>query len=391
MTQRIGIGVIAVALASGLTTASDAQTTTSLVNDTWIDNTRTDSEIATNTDSDGDGDIESPWFNGSAVPATPATLEVTAGPPAGPLVGTPGGGSTWTTYFKNEGSEVNLANAGDALEVRWVFTPTGVNATDAGQGLRFGLVDSPAATRLTSDAYPSIPPDGTNYNGYGLFMNMQTPNFGGRPLQIRERTATAGQGMLNNSAGWTTISNGPNGGSPGYVDGTTYTLTFKLTRNEVAGLDLAARLEGEGLGAAGEGFLENLFTDTTPISFTFDTVGILAFPSNNTAAMFETSLFNVQLTTAPPAGNANFDGVGGTNGNDFLIWQQGLGQAGTGTLATGDANGDFNVDSTDLGIWKGTFGTPVVGAAVPIPEPTAVMSGVIGLLGLAGFCDRRRP
>ncbi|MEI9962606.1 MAG: hypothetical protein WDM76_16265 [Limisphaerales bacterium] len=95
-----------------------------LVNDTWQDGMRTDPASPVysenGTDTDADGDLESAWFN------TGGTLT----PSPGHLVGTmPANGTSsasWTTYFTPEASPVTLANAGDALQVTWVFTPTTV-------------------------------------------------------------------------------------------------------------------------------------------------------------------------------------------------------------------------------------------------------------------------
>jgi hypothetical protein len=62
--------------------------------------------------------------------------------------------------------------------------------------------------------------------------------------------------------------------------------------------------------------------------------------------------------TDPAAGDANFDDAGGVNGGDFLIWQRGVGLAGTGVNSTGDANDDKNVNAADLAIWRNLYGSP---------------------------------
>jgi hypothetical protein len=97
---------------------------------------------------------------------------------------------------------------------------------------------------------------------------------------------------------------------------------------------------------------------------------------------------NFSLSTgAGPGINANFDGVGGVNGNDFLIWQQGLG-SGT-TLAQGDSDGNGAVDATDLANWKSQFGTPVVAAAAAVPEPGSIALAGAALAGALGVARRR--
>src|SRR5262249_14995115 len=111
-----------------------------IINDTWLDGTRTDPTSAngyaenngtTGTDADSDGDLESAWFRGGSGTLVP----VGAG---GPLRGSGNAGSSasWTTYFTPEGSEVVLANPGDQLKVTWVFTPTAVNVNNTSQDFR---------------------------------------------------------------------------------------------------------------------------------------------------------------------------------------------------------------------------------------------------------------
>jgi hypothetical protein len=95
--------------------------------------------------------------------------------------------------------------------------------------------------------------------------------------------------------------------------------------------------------------------------------------------------FQIDATPLVVAGNANFDGINGVEGKDFLIWQQGLG-TGT-TLAQGDANTSGSVDGADLTIWRGQFGTPVTPVAGSVPEPATLGMFVVVAIGLAA---RRR-
>jgi hypothetical protein len=71
--------------------------------------------------------------------------------------------------------------------------------------------------------------------------------------------------------------------------------------------------------------------------------------------------------------DADFDGDNDVDGNDFLIWQRGLGAGNSN--ATGDADNDLDVDANDLAIWKTQFGTggSVVPAVASIPEPSAIV------------------
>ena len=79
--------------------------------------------------------------------------------------------------------------------------------------------------------------------------------------------------------------------------------------------------------------------------------------------------------------DADFDGDGDVDGNDFLAWQGGFGiNDGSAGLDDGDANGDGNVNAADLAIWSGQFGSSGLAAAAvnAVPEPASV-----SLLGFA--------
>jgi hypothetical protein len=73
--------------------------------------------------------------------------------------------------------------------------------------------------------------------------------------------------------------------------------------------------------------------------------------------------------------DADFDGDGDVDGNDFLAWQGGHGiDDGSASLGDGDANGDGNVNAADLAIWSGQFGSSgsATAALNTVPEPTSV-------------------
>jgi len=98
------------------------------------------------------------------------------------------------------------------------------------------------------------------------------------------------------------------------------------------------------------------------------------------------------------APGADFDADGDSDGNDFLLWQRGLGTASGATLSQGDADGDEDVDADDLAVWKSNFGADlfsgpgalvtgfvryVTGAAAAVPEPSSVLLVGMGLASLA--------
>jgi hypothetical protein len=96
--------------------------------------------------------------------------------------------------------------------------------------------------------------------------------------------------------------------------------------------------------------LRRFFVATLSVS------GFLGIVGNAWAVLVVNDTWKDGTRTDPSAGNANFDGINGVNGTDFLIWQRGVGLAGTGTPATGDANGDTNVNAADLAIWRTQYG-----------------------------------
>ena len=85
---------------------------------------------------------------------------------------------------------------------------------------------------------------------------------------------------------------------------------------------------------------------------------------------------------------ADADGDGDVDGNDFLVWQRGLGLSGAGI---GPADGNFNNDSTvdlqDLNVWIDTYeDTQASFASTTIPNPT---TAILALLAWAGLATQR--
>jgi len=88
---------------------------------------------------------------------------------------------------------------------------------------------------------------------------------------------------------------------------------------------------------------------------------------------------NVLAAGNVPADDADFDGDNDVDGQDFLIWQRGLG---VGTMiASGDADDNGMVDAADLAVWKAQFGGGAsVATLSAIPEPTG-----LAVAGIATF------
>jgi hypothetical protein len=101
---------------------------------------------------------------------------------------------------------------------------------------------------------------------------------------------------------------------------------------------------------------------------------------------FMTARFENFVVDVPAAAeDADFDEDGDVDGQDFLVWQRGVGSSGVG-LSMGDANGDMNVDGQDLEIWKTQFGS-AGGPVLAVPEPASMVL----LSGIALLCVTTRP
>ncbi len=271
---------------------------TIIVNDTWIDGTRTDPASTVYSeeglDNDGDGDIESAWYHAGSAGTSSTVINGSPGFTPGILRSTVGTGSTsLTTYFTPESSPITLVNAGDQIKITWAFTPTGVTANAApGQSFRIAVVDSPLANRLVADGAP-----GTGvYPGYSIFGSMSTTVNHANPFALMERNPGSAA-FLSASAAWATLDDEEVIGLPGYTDGVLYTFTFRATLNYLGGLDIYSSMAGGTLG--GDGLHEVTYTDATPSSLTFDTFAVRPSSSQTTAAQFDTSLFRVERVPEP--------------------------------------------------------------------------------------------
>jgi len=240
-------------------------------------------------DYNGSGDFESAWFNGGGGTMTAST---------GHLVTTVGSNnSSWTTYFTTEASPVTLAGAGDELKITWIFTPSGVATSGSSQDFRLAVVDSPSASRLTSDGSPGS----SAYAGYGMFMNMATTLGSSSSFQLMERSASGD--FLSDSGTWTKLANGAGKNVTGYASGTQYTFVMTFTRNASNGVDITATMTGGNLNNMGTATVS--YSDSTPNTFTFDTFGVRPSDAADSAASFDTTLFKVEFipgATSPSIG-----------------------------------------------------------------------------------------
>lgn len=96
----------------------------------------------------------------------------------------------------------------------------------------------------------------------------------------------------------------------------------------------------------------------------------------------------VTPTVVQPSGD--FDGNNVVDGNDFLMWQRGLGRTTGAAKYDGDGDGDGDVDASDLGYWTHSFGQtstpsslPASAAAAPSPQNASSKSLSADLLDAA--------
>ncbi len=276
-----------------------------VVQDTWLDGERhypaapTYSEFYV--DSDSDTDIESAWFAGGS-----GTFD--ALPTGGHLVLTQTlSSASLTTYFTPEGAELNLNNAGDWLKVTWVFNVSGQMLANTSQGLRIALVDSPAASRVTSENSPGS----DTYSGYALFLNMDTSLTHSSPFQLFERAAPAtASALLSSSSSWTSLAADGTLGNDGYDPGNDYTFTLQLTRNGAGGLDILTSMAGGTVD--NDGLMSITFTDTTPNggSFAFDTFQFRPDGYDRAYEIIDTTLFKVEASVIPEPSTLALLGLG---------------------------------------------------------------------------------
>jgi hypothetical protein len=291
-------------LVAGVMAAANAPAAT-LVNDTWQDSTRTDPAqpvySENGVDADLDGDLESVWYRSGTGSSTTMSQ--------GHMVNAAGTGASMslTTYFTPEATPVTLANVGDQMVVRWVFTPTGVTATSTGnQDMRLAIVDS--STRLTTDATPA----NATYTGYGAFFNMRAGTLGNAsPFRVMEWVGGANN-LLSTGAAWAqdATATAVVGTTPGYTSGTQYTFSMSFTKT-ASGVDIVQTMSGAGLN--GSGTLSVSHSDASPQALTFDTFALRPQTPELTATSFDTTLFQVTFTpgVVPEPASAALASLGG--------------------------------------------------------------------------------
>lgn len=86
-------------------------------------------------------------------------------------------------------------------------------------------------------------------------------------------------------------------------------------------------------------------------------------------------LRRLEATAGIADGDANRDGT--VDGQDFLMWQQNVGQS--GDWSDGDFDGNKVVDSADLAIWQAGYDADLL-STISVPEPSSLALAAFSLL-----------
>jgi hypothetical protein len=295
--------------------------------------------------------------------------------------------------------------------IRSVVSSNGTDfwAAGSGQGVRYTTLGSSTTTQINSAAP-------TNLRVVDIVDNQLYVSAGSGAFQ---GVGTVGTGLPTTGMNTPTLLTGfPTAAGPSAYDywfGDANTLYVADDRTSMSNggiqkwvqetgtwslkytLSTSATIGARGLaGQAGEGGNVTLYATTTDNKLVSiaDTLSAVTAPGNTfsilATAPTNTAFRGVEFVPggASPTLNADFDGVGGVNGNDFLIWQQGLG-SGT-TLAQGDANGSNSVDGADLQVWRDQFPQSMTVASVgAVPEPGSLALAGAALAGVLGVARRR--
>ena len=257
-----------------LTVNTVVTSTNVLLEDRWLDVTRTDTLLPT----------DAAWYASAAATLVAATNSLIGLPD-------PAATMTWWTYFTaNTLSPVSLG-VSDTLRITLAFTPGGLNAGNSSRGLRIGLYNSMNGTRTPTDG---AAPNGANSAGYMLSMNIGQIFGGNYTMQFLERTNLSSSNLIGtvndySTSSLTSSSGGPVVGTAGFSNGVPYVLELTVKRNS-GSVDLTATFTATNAWSAS-------FTcsDTNNFASAFDTFVFRPALQAQTATNFTFTEFKVEV------------------------------------------------------------------------------------------------
>ena len=259
--------------------------------------------------------------------------------------------STGETTFVQTAGELSAADAGTITSIR-------------GIDVRGGKLGGVGAVRLTSDTAAN--------------------NF--------VRASTGGAIAPGDSVGMLTIDGNVIIGDGGR-------LAIELSG---ASSDLLTIVKGQFQPAAGDLDLSSTtdFLDVTTLATPTASSYLIASYAGTLSGTFNTVTpgYSVTYDTAQKklflnvvavTDSAKFDADNDVDGNDFLVWQRGLGLGPGATQSQGDASHDGSVTGADLTVWRNQFGTASsVAASGAVPEPPTAALALAVLIGATAFGRR---
>ncbi|MDF3056962.1 MAG: hypothetical protein K0R17_1177 [Rariglobus sp.] len=268
-------------LSGALALPLSAQTVTTLLNDTFADNDRTNQSLSTS----------SQWF----VSGTSGNLTASGG-----TLNQATTGMTGLTYFTASGSPVSL---GVTESIKLTFDVSFATTGNSAAGFRSGLFNS--GTRMTGDSFGVSNAAFTgSYAGY--LGGVNTAAASNNILRFYERgTSTT---LIGGSIGTGYVQLGASGGGAfkTFAASSIYTGTLTITRTDISTVSVSLSYTGVFTGDSVSSTQTATVVDTAGLTTSFDT---LAF-SNTAGSSYTLDNIKIDYTAVPePSTYAALAGV----------------------------------------------------------------------------------